>query len=499
MSDVVLLAENISKAFPGVKALDKVDFELRKGEIHALCGMNGSGKSTLLKIITGNEFKDEGKIYIDGQETNFQVVMDSKKAGINMVYQELSLVPYLSVAENILLGNMPRKNGLINYKLATQKAVGILNRLGLDINTHKLVEELSVAEKQMVEIAKALSQDTKILLLDEPSAVLTTVELKGLFKIIRQIKEQGVTVVYISHRLEEVFEIADRVTILKDGIQVGVRNISEITVNELISMMIGRSMNEFYPDIQSFNADRPVMEVVNLNNYKLKDISFYVNEKEIVGIYGVVGSGQKELTEALFGVDTKELKIEKYRIGGQDVDIKNPISAIRHGLAYIPEERKLDGIAIGLSIRENSVLPFIKKICGKLGLIKKQTENQMVGELVEKLSIKCPSADVIVNNLSGGNQQKVVIAKWLGKGSDIFICFEPTRGIDVDAKAQVYKVLEELKRSGASVIIISSELSEVLGMSERLYIMRKGEFSGELKREEYKEELILGMVAGLEV
>ncbi len=499
MGKCVLSAENITKCFPGVQALDNVDFELREGEIHALCGMNGSGKSTMLKIITGNEKQDEGKIYVDGEETNFHTVLDSKKAGINMVYQELSLVPYLSVAENILLGSMPKKNGLISYKEAVKKSKEILERLGLSINTNKIVEELSVAEKQMVEIAKALSQDTKILLLDEPSAVLTTIELKSLFKIIRQIKEQGVTVVYISHRLEEVFEIADRITVLRDGKKVGVCDVKDTTVNGLISLMIGRSMADFYPQIKLLKTQTPVMEVTNLNNYRLKDISFHVNKGEIVGIYGVVGSGQRELTEALFGVDTKELKIDSYKIKGKEVSIKNPVDAIKHGLAYIPEERKLDGIAVQLSIKHNIVMPFIKDVCYKLGLINRSKEAKSVDELIKKLSVKAYSTDVVVNNLSGGNQQKVVIAKWLGRNSDVFICFEPTRGIDVDAKAQVYNVLEDLKRSGASVLLISSELSEVIGMTERLYIMRKGEINGEIRREEYQEERILGMVAGLEV
>lgn len=499
MGKCILSAKKITKCFPGVKALDNVDFELQEGEIHALCGMNGCGKSTLLKIITGNEKQDKGKIFVNGEETNFHTVIDSKKAGINMVYQELSLVPYLSVAENILLGNMPKKNGLISYKEALRKSKELLERLGLYINPSQLVEELSVAEKQMVEIAKALSQDTKILLLDEPSAVLTATELKGLFKIIQQIKEQGVTVVYISHRLEEVFEIADRITILRDGKNIDVCNVKDITVNELISMIIGRSMEDFYPEIQNFKSKMRAMEVVNLNNYRLKDISFHINEREIVGIYGVVGSGQKELAEALFGVDIKELNIDSYKINGKNAHIKNPIDAIKNGLAFIPEERKQDGVAVDLSIKQNIVLPFIKRVCNKLGLINTKIEDENVEKLMKKLSIKAHNSDVLVNNLSGGNQQKVVVAKWLGRNSNILICFEPTRGIDVDAKAQVYNVLEDLKRAGASIILISSELSEVIGMTERLYIMRKGEFKGELTREEYQEERILGMVAGLEV
>jgi len=499
MGKCVLSVENITKSFPGVTALDNVNFELQQGEIHGLCGMNGSGKSTLLKIITGNEKQDNGKIFVDGNETNFHTVLDSKKAGINMVYQELSLVPYLSVAENILLGNMPKKNGFISYKEAIKRSREILERLGLHINPTKIVEELSVAEKQMVEIAKALSGDTKILLLDEPSAVLTTSEIKSLFKIIKQIKEQGVTVVYISHRLDEVFEICDRVTILRDGKNVGVYNIGDIDVNELVSLMIGRSLVDFYPEIKSYGSENNAMEVINLNNYRLKDISFHVKEREIIGIYGVVGSGQKELTEALFGIDTKELKIDSYKINGKETCIKNPICAIKNGLAFIPDERKQDGIAVSLSIKHNAVLPFLRKVCNKVGFIKKQTENEKVNDLMKKLSIKASNSDVLVNNLSGGNQQKVVIAKWLGKNSNIFICFEPTRGIDVDAKAQVYKVLGDLRESGASVILISSELSEVIGMTERLYIMRKGEFIGELKREEYQEEKIVSLASGLEV
>lgn len=499
MSNLNLEVRNITKSFPGVLALDNVSLGLKKGEVHGLCGMNGCGKSTLLKIITGNYTCDSGQIFVDGQEVKFHTVNDSKKAGIAMVYQELSLVPMLSVAENIYLGKMPVKNGLISYKTARKNAKELLDSLNLDIDPAQPVEELSVAEKQMVEIAKALSNNTKILLLDEPSAVLTSMELEGLFKIIRHIKSQGVTVVYISHRLEEVFDIADRVTVLRDGKFVGDRVVADLDASELIQMMVGRKMDDLFPELQPSESENIVMEVKNLRNPKLDNISFKLKEKEIIGIYGTVGSGQKELAEALFGVDTKELQVDEYTINGEDANIKNPVAAIKKGLAYIPEERKQDGLALRLSIRNNIVAPYISDICNKISIINKKKEDEIVDDLMGKLSVKAPNAEVLVNNLSGGNQQKIVIAKWLGKGSKVFICFEPTRGIDVDAKLQVYDALEKMRREGASVIIISSELSEVVGMCERMYIMRKGTFIGEIGKSEFDENKIIATASGLEV
>ena len=498
-SKYTLEVRNIRKQFPGVLALDDVSMGFEKGKIHALVGMNGSGKSTLLKAITGNHKADSGQILMDGKEVVFNSVNDSKEAGIAMVYQELSLVPLLSVAENIYLGKMPAKGFLISQKEARAKAKEILDSLELDIDPRTPVEDLSVAQKQMVEIAKALSNDTKLLLLDEPSAVLTTVEIEGLFKIIRRIKEHGVTVVYISHRLEEIFEIADEVSVLRDGKVIGERHVEGLEVGELIQMMVGRKMDDLFPELQFTDSENIVMEVQNMRSPVLHDIDFKVKEREIVGIYGVVGSGQKELSEALFGVDTTELRYDKYEIEGKPAKIKSPIAAIKRGLAYIPEERKQDGIAVGLSIRSNIVAPYIDDVCNKAGIINSVKENEIVDDLMQKLSVKAPNAEVLLNNLSGGNQQKVVIAKWLGKGSKVYICFEPTRGIDVDAKLQVYNALEQMRREGASVIIISSELSEVLGMCERVYLMRKGGFVAEVERDEFSEDKILATVAGLEV
>lgn len=498
MSEYNLEVKNITKQFPGVIALDKVDMNLKKGEVHALIGMNGSGKSTLLKVITGNHQPDSGQIFVNGVETKFNAVNDSKKAGISMVYQELSLVPMLTVAENIYLGKMPIRNGLISYREAEKNAKELLQSLNLDINPRAIVENLSVAEKQMVEIAKALSDNTKILLLDEPSAVLTTVELEGLFKIIRHIKTQGVTVVYISHRLEEIFEIGDRVSVLRDGKMIGEREIKGLSADELIQMIVGRKMIDLFPELQFSDSEELAMVVENLNTPKLIDVGFKLKQKEIIGIYGTAGSGQKELAEALFGVDVEELKVDSYKIFGEEVSIKNPIMAIRKGIAYIPEERKQDGLALGLTIRENLIAPYIDWLANRIGLTNRKREQAIVNELMKKLSVKAPSSEVTMNALSGGNQQKVVIGKWLGKGSKIFICFEPTRGIDVDAKLQVYKALEDMRRSGASVIIISSELSEVVGMCERIYIMRKGSLTGEIERSEFDENRIIAASAGLE-
>lgn len=499
MDNWSLEVKNITKSFPGVLALDNVSMSLKKGEVHGLVGMNGSGKSTLLKIITGNQSCDSGQLYVDGEEVKFHTVNDSKKAGIAMVYQELSLVPMLSVAENIFLGKMPLRNGMISYSTARKMAGEILDSLDLKINPAQTVQELSVAEKQMVEIAKALSNDTKILLLDEPSAVLTSVEIQGLFRIIRQIKSQGVTVVYISHRLEEVFEIADRITVLRDGKFIGDRNISELDASELIQMMVGRKMDDLFPELQTAETENIVMEIQNLRSPWLHNINLKLKEKEIIGIYGTAGSGQKELAEAIFGIEIKECKADKYIINGKAVEIKSPSQAIRYGLAYIPEERKQDGLALSLSIRNNMTAAFLECISGRGGIVDRKKEHEIVEEMMKALSVKAPDSETAVNTLSGGNQQKVIIGRWIGKNSRIFICFEPTRGIDVDAKLQVYEALEKMRRNGASVIIISSELSEVMGMCERMYIMRKGTFMGEVPKKDFDENKIIARAAGLEV
>ena len=495
----ILRVEEISKAFPGVQALDKVSVDFIKGEVHALVGMNGSGKSTLMKILTGVLKQDSGDIIMNGEKQNINSVRDSRNLGISLVYQELSLVPCLTVAENIFLGHPVSKMGLVSISEAKKKAAKLLSDLGININVNAYVEDLPVAEKQMVEIAKALSINETVLLLDEPSAVLTQNELDNLFRLIRSLKKNGVTIIYISHRLEEVFEIADRVTVLRDGKLIGTRTISELEPKELIRMMIGRTLDELFPELESAPLGIKALEIRNMRSDKLSDIDIEVLKKEIIGIYGVVGSGQKELAEALFGVHAEGVHVDEYNIYGKQAKIKNPFDAIKNGLAYIPEERKEDGLMLGLNVRDNTLITFLETLKNWLGIMKKDSEKEKTSELIQRLEVKTPSQEVLVSNLSGGNQQKVVIAKWLGKGSKTLICFEPTRGIDVNAKAQVYKALEQIRREGASVIIISSELSEVLGMCDKLYVMRKGKIVGSFNRDEMDQELILSKASGLEV
>lgn len=499
MPQEILEVKEVCKTFPGVKALDHLSVTFYKGETHALVGMNGSGKSTLLKIITGVYHQDSGDVILDGKKTAFHSVLESRAAGISLVYQELSLIPALTVAENIYLGHMPMKHGMISQKEARKAAGKLLERLGISIDPQETVENLTVAQKQMVEIAKALSVETKILLLDEPTAVLTKFEIENLFRLIEQIKAQGITIIYISHRLEEIFEISDRVTVLRDGKHIGTEQIEGLSHQELIRMMIGHTLNDLFPQLETSSCEKRKMDVEGLTNRRLKDITFHLKEKEILGIYGVVGSGQKELAEALFGLNVQELKIEKYQISGKDVKIRSAIQAVEQGIAYIPEERKLDGLMLSLTIRQNILIPFIERLTGVLGMVNRKKERDTSDQLMERLKVKAPDGETIVNNLSGGNQQKIVIAKWLGRGSDILICFEPTRGIDVAAKKQVYEALEEIRRAGASVIIITSELSEVMGMSERMYIMRKGRFVGEILKEQYDEERIIACASGLNV
>lgn len=499
MEKTIFEVRHISKAFPGVKALDDVDVVFKKGETHALVGMNGSGKSTLMKIMTGVYHPDAGDLFLDGEPIRFHSVQESRRAGISLVYQELSLVPTLTVAENIFLGHMPMRHGMISYKEAIRTAKSALERLGLQIDPNRLVEELTVAEKQMVEIAKALSVDTKLLLLDEPTAVLTKTEIEKLFQLMEQIKSQGITIIYISHRLEEVFQVCDRVTVLRDGHRIGTKEIAALTPQSLITMMIGYTLQDLFPKRIKSSSDRRVMEVEGLYSRRLRDVSFYLKEREILGIYGVAGSGQKELAEALFGIDTRGVRFGRYRIGGEDVRISSPVQAVEKGLAYVPEERKLDGLMLSLDVRQNIVIPFVDRLAGTAGRMQEAKEASITKELADRLGIKAAGMSTVVSTLSGGNQQKIVMAKWIGRGSDILLCFEPTRGIDVAAKASVYQALEEMREKGAAVIIISSELPEVMGMSERMYIMRKGRSVGVYTQEQYDESKLIACAAGLEV
>ena len=496
----VLSVKDINKSFPGVQALENVSIDFEAGEVHGLVGMNGSGKSTLMKIITGVLRPDSGEILFNGKREQIRDINDSRRLGISIIFQEMSLVPSLSVAENIFLGHLPGSSfrSIIDWKAVKRKAQDLLEKLNVDIRPEDYIEDLSIAQRQMVEIAKALSINAQVILMDEPSAVLTLAELKTLFQLIRSLKNQGVSVIYISHRLEEVFEIADRASILRDGRLIDTVNIADIKPSSLIEKMIGRKMGEMFPERQPFARKNKRLEVRGLNSRGLRNINLDVYEHEILGIFGLVGSGQTDLVESIFGVDADEFSVTEFSIDGQPVKITSPSRAIKSGMALVPEDRKKNGLMQELVVKNNILITFLNRLKKRFGLIDTRKEKSNALELISKLQVKTPSMETKVRDLSGGNQQKVVIAKWLGKGSKVFVCHEPTRGIDIEAKSQVYKILEEMRRSGAGVLFISSEISEIIGMSDRIFVINKGQLKGPIDSSEAGEEILMSMAAGME-
>ncbi|SET40660.1 ribose transport system ATP-binding protein [Natronincola peptidivorans] len=490
----LLRMEGIEKSFPGVKALSNVNIDVRAGELHALLGENGAGKSTLMKVLAGVYKKDNGKIYIKGEEIEDLNTELSQKLGISIIYQEFNLFPDLSVAENIFIRREP-KNSVLNFVIDDRKlnkqTEEILSKLHLNIKPKTLVKNLSVAEQQMVEIAKALSMNAEILVMDEPTAALTESEIVELFKVIKELKQKGVGIIYISHRLEELEEIADRVTILRDGKYIKTVNYKDTTVDQIITAMVGRDLEDKFPpyEVKNINKSKILLNVKKLtakNKLNIEDFKLY--KGEILGIYGLVGAGRTEFAKVLFGKDKCD-DFEVY-IQGERAEIKSPIDAINYGLGYLTEDRKKDGLALNLSVEYNINLPSLDKIATN-GIIDRQKAKMSAEKYIDALKIKTPGMFQLAKNLSGGNQQKIIIAKWLMKNSKIIIFDEPTRGIDVGAKYEVYELMIALAKKGVGVIMISSELPEIIGISDRVVIMREGRFTGELEREELKEKSIL--------
>ena len=479
----------ISKSFPGVKALDNVGFSVEAGEVRALVGENGAGKSTLMKILNGNYKKDSGQILIDGKEVNITNPQVADAHGITIIFQELNLVDELSITENIFAGRLGGKGGFVNWKKLHAKAKELLLRIGFDIAPTTLVGTLTVAGKQMVEIAKALNRKSRIILMDEPSATLTKKELDALFQIIRDLKEQGIAVIYISHRMEEIFEICDTatvmrdgeicesVTVMRDGQIIGTRNVADVSPDELVEMMVGRELDSAFPG-RNVTIGEEVLRVENLcRKDRRQDVSFCLHEGEVLGIAGLVGAGRTEIMRAVFGVDYIN-KMNVY-IRGKKVRIRNPKVAKKHGIAFLTENRKLEGLTLDFSVKTNIVaanLPSIRKG----GVTNKKTENEIADRYIERTKIKTPTRDQKVGNLSGGNQQKVVVSKWLNSNPDILIMDEPTRGIDVGAKREIYEIINELAAQGKAIVLISSELPEVLGMSDRVLVMKDDAIVAEL-------------------
>jgi len=488
--------KNIVKTYPGVQALKGVNLAVEAGEVHALVGENGAGKSTLMKILAGAEPMDSGKLFVDGQEIQFSGPSDAQKKGISMIYQEFNLVPEMTVAENIFLGCEPEKSklGFIDWKAMRTRAAQLLDRLDAHINVRLPVSALSIAQQQMVEIAKALSHKARLIAMDEPSATLTEHELAHLFKLIKDLSRAGIAVIYISHRLEEIFEICDRVTILRDGEWIATRPISEISREEIVRQMVGREIGQEFPKVP-VALGRVLLRVTNLSSAnRIKNVSFEIHAGEVVGLAGLVGSGRTELARAILGLEPRSSGT--IELEGKALTIRSPMEAIKAGIALIPEDRKGQGLVMGASVRENVTLASLHKF-SRSGFILSKKEMKAVREMVNDLRIKTPSIDQPVQFLSGGNQQKVVLAKGLLTESKILIFDEPTRGIDVGAKQEIYHLMNALAKSGMGILMISSELPEILGMSDRILVMHEGKIVGKINRGDATQEKVMALAMGM--
>lgn len=489
----ILLVEDISKSFPGVKALDKVHFDLRKGEVHAVIGENGAGKSTLVKILAGVYKRDEGRIILDGKEIEVFSLKHALDLGISIIFQEFNLVSNLSIAENIFMGREPRnKFGFINFPKLYKDTEYFLKQIGIRKEPQAIVKELRVAEQQAVEIAKSLSFSARIIVMDEPTSALTEFEKNTLFKIIRELKKKKVSIIFISHRIEEVLEIADRVTVLRDGKYIGTLDISEATTDRMVQMMVGRELRDFFPKVKARRGE-VILEVKHLTKRdKYEDISFQLHSGEVLGFAGLVGAGRTEVARGIFGIeppDNGEIYLQSRK-----VEIKSPLQAIRLRIGLVPEDRRQEGLILTMTVRENisiTKLPWMNSY----GFVKQTEERKLASDYVEGLRIRTRSYEQIVNNLSGGNQQKVILAKWLAIKSKILILDEPTRGIDVGAKTEIYSLINNLVAEGIGVILISSELPEVMNISDRIIVMREGKITGQCCKGEANQELIMQYAA----
>jgi len=488
----ILEFKGITKEFPGVRALDNVDFTLRRGEVHALVGENGAGKSTLIKILAGVFPPSEGEIFLHGKKIAIRNPKDGLKMGISVIYQELNLVPYISVAKNIFLGREPHRKWLpflIDYAKLHKDAKEILKSIGADLDTKVNAVEFGVGQMQVVEMAKAFSYNASILVMDEPTAALTDKEIRQLFKAIEEFKRKGTSIIYISHRLEEIFEIADRVTVLRDGKVISTMNVDEVKeIDTIIKLMVGRSMDAYFSREFLEKKGEVALEVKNLSREGLlHDINLQVRSGEIVGLAGLVGARRTELARALFGVDRYDSG--EVLIFGEKIS-SSPAKSVAMGVGFIPEDRKKEGLALILPVKENVVVASLKKLFPR-GLINPAKQSKAVNEYIKALRIATPSIMRLTRFLSGGNQQKVVVAKWLCTQAKIFIFDEPTRGVDVGAKAEIHQLMNEMVKQGATILMISSELPEVINMSDRIYVMHEGRITKELDRTEADKETIL--------
>ncbi len=479
---------NIRKEFPGVIALDNVHFELNEAEVHVLLGENGAGKSTLVKILGGAYQKTDGEIILFGEETDIRNPRYAQDAGISIIYQELNLVPQLTAGENIFLGREPTQMGVIDKRRMFQRAQAILDDLGVEISARSVVKNLGVAQQQMVEVAKSLSLHAKILIMDEPTSALTDNEIAQLFSAIRRLKERKVSIIYISHRLEEVFQIGNKVTVLRDGRHIATVDIKDTSRDQLIRMMANRELKEHFPKKKSPRGEE-ILRVENLcKKGMLKDITFSLHKGEILGISGLLGSGRTQLARVIFGVD--RMDSGKVYVKRQLIDIKSPRQAISLGIGFLTEDRKSQGLVLDLTLKENICLPSVDRFA-TFGVMNVGEENSSAEQYVKELAIKTTGLDQKATFLSGGNQQKVVLSKWLCSQADMFIFDEPTRGIDVASKVEIYKLMNRLTAEGVGIIMISSELPEIIGMSDRILVMCQGMISGRFSSREATQEKIL--------
>jgi ribose transport system ATP-binding protein len=492
MDDVLVVMDGIEKSFPGVHALSQCKFELRPGEVHALVGENGAGKSTLMKVLAGVYPKDAGRILYKGKEVEIHNPRAAQNLGISMIHQELNLMPHLTVAQNIFIGREPKSGVkfMLDDKAINEQTQQLLEMMHLNLDPRAKVSTLTVAKQQMVEIAKALSFNSDVLVMDEPTAALTDTEIDELFRIIRDLRAKGVGVVHISHRLEELKQISDRITVMRDGKYIDTVKTQDAAIEQIISMMVGRTIYEAAPEVPEHPSDEVVLEVKNLNRGKvIRDVSFQLKKGEILGFSGLVGAGRTEVARAVFGadpVDSGEIYVK-----GTKVHIGSPSDAVQHGIGYLSEDRKRYGLALAMDVEENVVLASFKKFLGLLGLVDRAKTRTTAEQYVKMLAIKTPSLQQKVRNLSGGNQQKVIVGKWLTADTNILIFDEPTRGIDVGAKSEIYHLLNNLAQQGKSIIMISSELPEILRMSHRIVVMCEGRITGELNIAEATQEKIM--------
>ena len=496
--ELLLKLEHITKAFSGVTVLDDVHFEVRPGEVHALIGENGAGKSTLMKIVTGAYQADRGRIFWKDREVEIKNPREAHQLGISIVHQELMLVPQLSVGENIFLGRHPARRVLfrwVRWREIHEPAASLLRGLGHAFDPKRLVGELSIAEQQLVEIARALAFRAELIIMDEPTSPLSEHETKRLFQTIAQLKARGVSVIYISHRLKEIYEVADRVTVLRDGRHITTKPVADTTLDELVRYMVGREIQEQFPDRPSRASEEEVLRVEGLTAPgKFYDITFTVHRGEIVGLAGLVGAGRTELVESLFGAGEREAG--RIFLNSQPVAIQTPADAIRYGLALVADDRKAKGLVLGASVRFNVALVAQEQMARYGLFLNAKREKERTEQLARELRLKTPDVEQPVMYLSGGNQQKVVLAKWLSADSSLFILDEPTRGIDVGSKAEIYDLIRRLAERGKAILLVSSELDEILHLADRILVMHRGRITGELRREDATEERLMQLATG---